>query len=71
MDKIIEVCVAFLSFCIMVLLIAFFLGAPVMWLWNWLMPVIFGLTRITFVQAIGLNVLMSVLFGHINIGGKN
>ena len=71
MERIMEVCAAFLSFCIIVLLIAFFLGAPVMWLWNWLMPVIFGLNKITFVQAIGLNILVSILFGRINFGGKD
>jgi len=31
-------------------------------LWNWLMPVIFGLVEITFWQALGLIVLIRVLF---------
>lgn len=35
----------------------------VMSLWNWLMPVIFGLTMITFWQALGLLVLSKILFG--------
>jgi hypothetical protein len=35
---------------------------PVYWLWNWLMPMIFGLTKITWFQAWGLNVLCSFLF---------
>jgi len=30
---------------------------PIMWLWNWLVPVIFGLPQITFWQALGLHVL--------------
>lgn len=34
-----------------------------MFLWNWLMPVIFGLTAITFWQALGLLVLSKILFG--------
>ncbi len=38
------------------------LALPVMWLWNWLMPVIFGLGEISFFQALGLNVLCSCLF---------
>ncbi len=38
------------------------LGYPVMLLWNWLMPEIFGLSEITFWQAIGLNVLCTILF---------
>lgn len=35
----------------------------VMLLWNWLMPVIFGLTAITFWQALGLFILSRILFG--------
>jgi hypothetical protein len=38
------------------------LGYGVMYLWNWLMPVIFGLTTITFWQAVGLFVLSKILF---------
>jgi len=36
---------------------------PLFFLWNWLMPIIFGVTKITFVQAIGVNVLAHILFG--------
>lgn len=35
---------------------------PVMWLWNWLMPMLFGLPTITWLQAFGLNLLFSLLF---------
>ncbi len=38
------------------------LGYPVMLLWNWLMPQLFGLSEITFWQAIGLNLLCTILF---------
>ena len=38
------------------------LGYPVMLLWNWLMPELFGLSEITFWQAIGLNILCTILF---------
>jgi hypothetical protein len=38
------------------------LGYPVMLLWNWLMPVLFGLSEITFWQAIGINILCTILF---------
>jgi hypothetical protein len=37
------------------------IGFPVMWLWNWLCPVIFGLPPIGFFQAVGLSVLSSLL----------
>ena len=32
-------------------------------LWNWLMPVIFGLTEITYWQAFGIFILAKLLFG--------
>ena len=44
------------------ILIALLLALPVMWLWNALMPVIFGLIKITFWQALGLSLLCSFLF---------
>lgn len=37
-------------------------GLIVMWLWNWLMPEIFGLGGISFWQAWGLVVLSHILF---------
>jgi len=52
------------SFAAVVGLLAIFavlLGYPVMLLWNWLMPDIFGLPQITFWQAIGLHFLSSAL----------
>lgn len=44
-------------------LAVFALGFVFMLLWNWLMPEIFGLTEITWHQAIGLLVLCKILFG--------
>lgn len=38
------------------------LALPVMWLWNWLMPHLFGLTTITWLEAWGLNILCGFLF---------
>ena len=35
----------------------------VMWLWNWLMPAVFGLHAISYWQALGLLVLSKILFG--------
>ena len=46
----------------MVAIAVVLLGYPLMLLWNWLMPVIFGLPEITFWQAIGLNFLSTILF---------
>ena len=39
------------------------LSALVMLLWNWLMPDMFGLAAIGFWQALGLLVLVRILFG--------
>jgi hypothetical protein len=44
-------------------LICLLLGLPLMLLWNWLMPLIFGLPALTFWQAVGMNFLASILFG--------
>jgi hypothetical protein len=38
-------------------------GIFVKLLWNWLMPGVFGLREITYVQAIGMIVLARILFG--------
>lgn len=42
--------------------VALILALPTMWLWNWLMPKIFGLITINFWQALGINLLSSILF---------
>jgi hypothetical protein len=47
------------------------LGLAVMLLWNWLMPEIFDLPRIGFLQAVGLTVLCHLLFKLGAGGGKN
>jgi len=56
----------FAGFAIVGLLIAagmaLLFGLVLMWLWNWLMPVIFGLPTISFWQAWGLVVLCHILF---------
>lgn len=42
----------------------------VMQLWNWLMPIIFKLPTITFIQAFGLFVLSKILFSSFNFANK-
>jgi hypothetical protein len=46
---------------------AFVFGYLIMLLWNWLMPTLFGLTTITFWQAVGIAFLARLIFG----GGKH
>ena len=46
-------------------------GFVIMWLWNWLMPDLFGLTTITYWQAIGICLLSKILFGGFGGSGGN
>jgi len=41
----------------------FVFGFVTMHLWNWLMPPLFGLRAITYLQALGLILLGKILFG--------
>jgi hypothetical protein len=52
-----------------VILVATVAGTLVSWLWNWLMPELFGLPRVTFWQALGLLALCRILFGGTGRGG--
>lgn len=46
----------------LLVVIALIVALPVMLLWNWLMPTLFGLMKISFGQAVGLNLLCGCLF---------
>ncbi len=46
------------------------LGWVVMALWNWLLPELFGIRQISYVQAMGVLLLSKILFrGHCGHGG--
>ena len=47
---------------LLVVLITAILALPLMILWNWLMPMIFGLTKLTWLESWGLMFLCSFLF---------
>ncbi len=51
-----------LGMIVMAVGLALLFGFVVMLLWNWLMPDIFGLRKITYWQAWGLVVLSHILF---------
>ena len=51
--------------------LAILFGFVIMWLWNWLMPEIFGLTTLTYWQAVGLFILFKILLGGCSGSGKN
>ena len=62
MEKFIETLSIVVFFLITSLLGVIFLLWPLQLLWNWLMPTIFGLTKITILQAAGLLLLSGFIF---------
>jgi hypothetical protein len=52
----------FLGAITLIVIIAILLTLPTMWLWNWLMPSLFGLVKINFWKALGINLLSGILF---------
>lgn len=51
--------------------LAILLGFVIMWLWNWLMPMLFGLPVIGFWEAAGIFILAKILLGGCNFGGDS
>lgn len=58
-----------IAFFLAFLLFVFLGGFAVQWLWNWLMPGIFGLRTLTWLEAFGLLALSRILFGGFGRGG--
>ena len=64
---------------VLYIIVMFFIGLvisliftwPTMWLWNYLMPKIFGLPTLTFWQTFVLQVLASCFLPNRSLGGKN
>lgn len=54
-----------------ILMAIFGIGFVVMWLWNALLPDIFGLKTITYWQAIGLLILSKIFFGGFGFRGRH
>lgn len=54
--------VAAVSAVLFALALSVVLGLPVMLLWNWTLPSLFGVPVIGFWQAVGVNLLCSFLF---------
>lgn len=55
---------------IMMVLWSLVLAWPFQLLWNWLLPAIFGLGKITFFQAFGQKLLLALVFGRMSIEDK-
>ena len=70
MENFIKFIITLLTTFILICCSALFFSWIVMILWNWLMPDIFGLKEITWIQALGLNFLTGLLFSRINYNTK-
>lgn len=62
MNKLISNLGYILGTVILLVIITLLIALPIMWLWNWLMPAIFGLIKINFWQALGISLLCTFLF---------
>ena len=58
-----------IAFFLAFLLFVFLGGFIVQWLWNWLMPSLFGLRTLTWLESLGLLALSRILFGGFGRGG--
>ncbi|MFN8284080.1 MAG: hypothetical protein U0U67_12750 [Chitinophagales bacterium] len=58
-----------IKIAIMVTIFINVIGFGTMYLWNWLMPFLFKLPAITFLQALGLLLLSKIVFGFGRGGG--
>lgn len=72
MNKVFEIIGKFIIVLIVLTISNFVLFTlPLMWLWNWLMPMIFGLPVITFWQSFGIIIISNLLFKSINVNNKD
>ena len=62
MEKFIEKLTIFMVCLVSILFVVLILSWPFQLLWNWLMPMIFGLPKITLLQALGLLTLSNLMF---------
>lgn len=53
---------ALFSAVIVFLIYVLIVGTVVMWLWNFLMPTIFGLPELTWLQSLGMYALAQMFF---------
>lgn len=67
MDKITDWVSTMLVAFTLIWVVVFIYSIPLYLLWNWLVPDIFNLPTITFLQSIGLNLLFNILFKSTNL----
>lgn len=56
--------IEFIKSAIIFILYCLIIGFPLMWLWNAILPELFGFKLISFWQALGLSALSKMLFGN-------
>jgi len=61
----------FIGFGILAIGLCILFGFVIMWLWNWLMPMIFGLPELSYWQSVGIFILAKIIFGGIGGGSDN
>lgn len=62
MDKFIELIALSFLFIVVVIIVGVVVAFPIKWMWNYLMPELFGLKEIGFWQALAMYVLCGILF---------
>jgi len=63
MKNLTEAFLIFIAGMLLIAIIAVVMSYPIMWLWNaCLVPAVDGVNEITVLQALGLNVLVSIMF---------
>lgn len=62
-DKLVELSIGCGIVAFLGVVVAIVIGFPIKWLWNWIMPNLFGLPEISFWMALGIALLVSILFG--------
>lgn len=62
---------AVLIFVLALLGAALILAFPLMWIWNWVIVDIFGISKITYWQALGIYWVCGLLFNHSSFTAKN
>jgi hypothetical protein len=70
MSKLFGYLIIGVGFVALVIGLSALMALPFMWLWNGLMPDIFGLKSLSFMQAWGLLILSSFLFKNSSISSK-
>ena len=66
-----KVFVAILLAMLLIAIVGLFVALPVMLLWNAVVPAVFGLQAITYLQSYALYFLCYLLFGHSSVKAKD